>query len=934
MYKADDRGACMSIYDNLEESWDEETGSGNRVDLAELIDLIHNAPVDNFKTFLQEHFYYDHLINQIAINLLTANASTYYHNYFLYHDVNGNGKWMMFPWDLDKTCSVYAWTDYTVTSNSCEHDNPAIEKAFLNQEVMADIRARITALKNQFFNIDFVWPVIDSLANSISASVIQDVSDDVPDFETFVEQVQTEKNFFTSRYNNLINQFDHLVSSFTVMPTPGVYPSDFTLNWSPAVDPDGGVVRYNLYISTGPCFEPEFTQIFSNLTETFYQVTNMAPGNYTWKVTAVDGDREVEAYESNMPLTIGQETPFPCNITSNTTFTLDNSPYILDCNAVIASGAVLSIDPGVEIRIKPGFHILVNGAIQSNGTAALPVRIVPESTTATWDSIAITGASAPCWFKYTIFNDGVVHAESSNVTFGYCEFNLINKQLNDMNVLVGHYWGTFAMHHCIINGNDTGQGLEIGYTNSATVTHTELRDINDPVEFITINSGQVMHCLIKNSDDDGIDFNNCQNITVSDNVIINCNDNGLSFGNEFAGPTQNINVFRNLILNCKNGITVKDGSVINMDRNTFANNRIGIKAWQKNPGMGGGTVYAKNSIFYNTVDSVLEVDEFSLADLKYCLANTELLPGANNLFNDPAFVDPSDDNFRLTSLSPCLNSGDPDSPADPDNTRADMGAFFYNLGVYDVVINEINYNPAPDFATEDWIELYNTENADVDISGWIFKDDDDEHNYTFPSGTMIPAGGYLVACRDKNLFSALFPGVTALTGNFSFGLGSSGDQVRLFNEGLVLIDSLTFDDEDPWPSEPDGDGPTLELKNPFLDNTLGQNWCASSGHGTPGALNSCFAQSVDDETLNDPVQIFPVPFHNTISIDAGQHQMLALSVSTVTGQVIRTIQFSASDGRMISTMDMSFLKPGFYMVTLDYVKNGKNHKTTRKLVKN
>ena len=33
-------------------------------------------------------------------------------------------------------------------------------------------------------------------------------------------------------------------------------------------------------------------------------------------------------------------------------------------------------------------------------------------------------------------------------------------------------------------------------------------------------------------------------------------------------------------------------------------------------------------------------------------------------------------------------------------------------------------------------------------------------------------------------------------------------------------------------------GPTLELKHPSLDNTLGENWSASEGYGMPGVVNS------------------------------------------------------------------------------------------------
>jgi len=51
--------------------------------------------------------------------------------------------------------------------------------------------------------------------------------------------------------------------------------------------------------------------------------------------------------------------------------------------------------------------------------------------------------------------------------------------------------------------------------------------------------------------------------------------------------------------------------------------------------------------------------------------------GDNNIDADPLFVDPDNGDYHLTENSPCIDAGDPDSPLDPDGTRADMGAFYF-----------------------------------------------------------------------------------------------------------------------------------------------------------------------------------------------------------------------------------------------------------------
>lgn len=63
--------------------------------------------------------------------------------------------------------------------------------------------------------------------------------------------------------------------------------------------------------------------------------------------------------------------------------------------------------------------------------------------------------------------------------------------------------------------------------------------------------------------------------------------------------------------------------------------------------------------------------------------------GPGCIAKDPLFVDPEAGDFHLRwdnfpvedeTKSPCIDAGDPTSPPDPDGTRRDMGAFYFNQG--------------------------------------------------------------------------------------------------------------------------------------------------------------------------------------------------------------------------------------------------------------
>jgi predicted outer membrane repeat protein len=53
-------------------------------------------------------------------------------------------------------------------------------------------------------------------------------------------------------------------------------------------------------------------------------------------------------------------------------------------------------------------------------------------------------------------------------------------------------------------------------------------------------------------------------------------------------------------------------------------------------------------------------------------------PGSTNISGDPLFVNAPGGDLHLSLGSPCIDTGDPTFPLDPDSTRADMGAFFFD----------------------------------------------------------------------------------------------------------------------------------------------------------------------------------------------------------------------------------------------------------------
>ncbi len=241
-----------------------------------------------------------------------------------------------------------------------------------------------------------------------------------------------------------------------------------------------------------------------------------------------------------------------------------------------------------------------------------------------------------------------------------------------------------------------------------------------------------------------------------------------------------------------------------------------------------------------------------------------------------------------------------------------------------LVINEINYNSADNFDMGDWVEIYNPLETDVDVSGWIFKDEDDTHEYVIPENTIIQSSGYLVIANDTSALKSINPDARNFVGDFDFGLSGNTDAARLFNTSNTLIDIVEYDDESPWPTEPDGNGATLELIDSDSDNSLGTSWMASTRQGgTPGWENGTMPTSIDEETeIADSfvlLQNYPNPFNpsTNISFVLPQSTNVELTVFNMLGQKVKTlIKENRSAGSHTVTFDASNLSSGIYLYQL------------------
>ncbi|MBN2505357.1 MAG: lamin tail domain-containing protein [Verrucomicrobia bacterium] len=224
-----------------------------------------------------------------------------------------------------------------------------------------------------------------------------------------------------------------------------------------------------------------------------------------------------------------------------------------------------------------------------------------------------------------------------------------------------------------------------------------------------------------------------------------------------------------------------------------------------------------------------------------------------------------------------------------------------DTNVTGVIISEIMYHPSSENVLEEYIELHNKGAGAVNLTGWRFSDGVE---FTFPSVTL-PGGGYLVVAADVAAFTAKYPGVTNVIGNWVGLLSNGSEDIDLDDALGQRVDSVRYADEGDWAirqrgpldrrhrgwvwyKEHDGLGKSLELVNPLLSNNHGQNWAASAvTNGTPGQANS---------VLDNNIAPLILQASHSPTVPRSTHEVLitARLVDEVAGSFPVTLHYRAS----------------------------------------
>jgi len=175
-------------------------------------------------------------------------------------------------------------------------------------------------------------------------------------------------------------------------------------------------------------------------------------------------------------------------------------------------------------------------------------------------------------------------------------------------------------------------------------------------------------------------------------------------------------------------------------------------------------------------------------------------------------------------------------------------------------ITEINYNSDSTVNSSNWFELHNAGASAVSLNGWTAKPHSFPTSFSFPNGTTMQPGAYLVVVSNDTEFTAIHPSVSNFVGNTPFQLNNTADTIELYDNSSTLVESVAYFDSIPWLKGADGFGRTLEVVNENGNANDPHNWFNGCMFGSPGtAYTPC----------NDPIVVNEINYSSNVNIDAG-----------------------------------------------------------------
>lgn len=318
------------------------------------------------------------------------------------------------------------------------------------------------------------------------------------------------------------------------------------------------------------------------------------------------------------------------------------SPYYIMNDVTIPEGAILTIEPGVEVFGNGMYALNVNGALRAIGTEQ--------------DSIIFTAADTTVGWHGLHFNQVASEPDSSIIKYCKITYGKANSSSNNGGGITINRNKIEIAHSFISRCSATGGGAISCFNSSDVIIRANV---------IYKNSASFLG--------GGIFLSGSNSIEINHNII----SNNFALDGGGLAITGNNEIESNVIVNNRTANSINGALYINSGqslvlKNTICNNYgIGLKNR-----INYAYPIVMNCIIWGNTSQTNATSLVSFCDIQDGMMN-----------QNPMFVSPSsgigssydglDADWHISYDSPCVDAGDPTLPLDADGTRSDIGCYPY-----------------------------------------------------------------------------------------------------------------------------------------------------------------------------------------------------------------------------------------------------------------
>lgn len=266
----------------------------------------------------------------------------------------------------------------------------------------------------------------------------------------------------------------------------------------------------------------------------------------------------------------------------------------------------------------------------------------------------------------------------------------------------------------------------------------------------------------------------------------------------------------------------------------------------------------------------------------------------------------------------------------------------------DLIINEIMFDP--ETGESEYVEFINLNSDSVNVGGWKIEDQNSNFYRLSNLSLTIPAGAFFVLSSDSGIFNRYSISdnrFISVVGTTNLGLVNTGELVLLKDVKGNVIDSVWYSDN--WHNRniTNTKGKSLERISPSVNGNDPSNWSTSVDPfgGTPGRVNSIFAQNLNEEKN---ISVFPNPFSpdndgfedfTIINYNLTQPtSQVRVKIFDNRGRLVRTLLNNSPSGQNGSIIfdglddDGQVLRIGIYIIFLEAMNDNAGIVETMKTV--